>query len=513
MRERLQQRPQVRQSTPFGVPQGILQPRHCLHSGTERYCKLASVRHTKIIATLGPATSTDAAIGALVAAGVDVFRLNFSHGTHESHGEMLKRIRAAARQQERCVAVLQDLSGPKIRTGLLADGAAIPLREGDELRIVVGDLVGEPGRVSTSYTDLPRAVRPGDTLLLDDGKLQLRVEETDADGIRTTVVFGGLLGEHKGINAPGVVLPSGALTQKDLDDLDFGVRAGVDLIALSFVRSAADLTLARQKLREAGAPHLPLVAKLERPEAVERLEEILAEADAVMVARGDLGLELPLEQVPHVQKMVTRRAAALGIPVIVATQVLESMRTEPRPTRAEVSDAAYAVDTGVDAIMLAGETAIGLHPIRVVQTLDAIIRDAEAMPPAGLARLEDSRVLGGHGRAICEAAVTLAERADASAIVAMTHGGKTARLLSALRPRVPIYAATDQLEISRRLALARGVAPVLVDLSGDVTDAATRIGEMLVARGAIPASSVIVLVSISPDLARGPSNFLKLQRV
>ena len=512
-RERLQQRPQGRQCSPLRVQPGMLQPRRHLHSATDRYCKLAPVRHTKIIATVGPATSTDSAISELIAAGVDVFRLNFSHGTHEIHGEVLARIRAAAERQQRCVAVLQDLSGPKIRTGLLADGEPIRLHEGEALQIVVSDLAGGPGRVSTSYVDLPSAVQPGDTLLLDDGRLQLRVEETDASGIRTTVVFGGMLGEHKGINAPGVRLPSGGLTPKDLVDLDFGVRAGVDLVALSFVRSAADLTLARQKLREAGAPHLPLVAKLERPEAVEALEKILAEADAVMVARGDLGLELPLEHVPHVQKMVTRRAAALGIPVIVATQVLESMRTEPRPTRAEASDAAYAVDTGVDAIMLAGETAIGSHPVRVVQTLDAIIRDAEAMPPAGLVGLEEARVLGGHGRAMCEAALTLAERADASAIVAMTRGGKTARLLSALRPRVPIYAATDDLEMSRRLALARGVVPVQVDLSGDVTAAAIRIGEMLVSRGAIPASSMIVLVSIAPDLAHGSSNVLKLQRI
>jgi len=246
---------------------------------------------------------------------------------------------------------------------------------------------------------------------------------------------------------------------------------------------------------------------------VAHLEEILQEADAVMVARGDLGLELPLERVPRVQKEVTRRAGALGIPVIVATQVLESMRAEPRPTRAEVSDAAHAVDAGVDAIMLAGETAVGLYPIRAVQTLDAIIRDAETMPPVGRAVLEESRVLGGHGRAICEAAVTLTARGDASAIVAMTRGGKTARLLSALRPRVPIYAATDQPEMSRRLSLVWGVVPVLADLSGTVSEAGSRIGEMLVARGSIPASSVIVLVSITPDLARGPSNFLKLQRV
>jgi pyruvate kinase len=471
------------------------------------------VRHTKIIATIGPATSSDEAIRELLSAGVDVFRLNFSHGTHETHGRTLAIIRRAADDYGRCVAILQDLSGPKIRTGRLLNGEPIPLKAGEELRIAVGDFIGGPGRVSTSYADLPKAVRKGDPLLLDDGRLQLRVEENDGTELRTTVIDGGMLGEHKGINAPGVTLPSEGLTAKDFADLAFGVEAGVDFIALSFVQSAGDLRQAREALREAGRPDIPLVAKLERPEAVARIDEILEEADAVMVARGDLGLELPLERVPRVQKEITRRARALGIPVIVATQVLESMRTEPRPTRAEVSDAANAVDDGVDAIMLAGETAAGQYPIRTVQTLDAIIRDAEIMRPSGTVEVRGTHVLGGHGRAICEAAVTLAGRGEANAIVAVTRGGKTARLLSALRPRAPIYAATDRDDVARRLALVWGVVPVLTDLRGDVNEAASRIGAQLVERDTIPPSSVIVLVSITPDLARGPSNFLKLQRV
>ena len=284
-------------------------------------------------------------------------------------------------------------------------------KAGEKLQIVVGDEIGGPGRVSTTFAGLATAVRPGDTLLLDDGRIELRVERVTPGVVDTVVVDGGTLGEHKGINAPGVALPAGCLTPKDVEDLEFGVQIGVDFIGLSFVRSADDLRSARERLRKAGAPDLPLVAKLERPEAISRIDEILQEADAVMVARGDLGLELPLEQVPRVQKEVTRRARALGIPVIVATQVLESMRSEPRPTRAEVSDAANAVDNGVDAIMLAGETAVGRYPVKTVQTLDAIIRDAETMPPIEVRpAIEGSRVLGGHGRAICEAAVTLAAR-------------------------------------------------------------------------------------------------------
>jgi pyruvate kinase len=327
------------------------------------------------------------------------------------------------------------------------------------------------------------------------------------------VIDGGTLGEHKGINVPGAVLPASALTAKDAEDLAFGLSRGVDYVALSFVQTAADLQQARDILHKAGAGRTPLVAKLERPEAVDHIDDILAACDAIMVARGDLGLELPLERVPRVQKEVTRKARARAIPVIVATQVLESMRTEPRPTRAEVSDAANAVDDGIDAIMLAGETAAGKFPLKAVQTLDLIIRDAEQMPAASAITLENSQLLSGSGRALCEAAVTLADRSNAAAIVAVTRGGKTARVLSALRPRAPIYAATSSGEVARQLALAWGVVPVICDLGTDVAQALDRITEMLIARSLVTPSSVIVVVSISPDLAQGPSNFLKLQRI
>ena len=470
------------------------------------------MRHTKIIATIGPASASDDIISALIAAGTDVFRLNFSHGTHESHGDVIRRIRAAADRAGRSVALMQDLGGPKIRTGELQDHRPIDLRPGDELTIVVGDLVGERARVSTMY-DLTKEVVTGNTLLLDDGHIQLRVDAVAGNEVRTTVVDGGTLGEHKGINIPGVVLPPAGLTPKDADDLAFGARMGVDCVALSFVQSAADLRTARKALAAAGAPLTVLIAKLERPEGVAMIDEILDACDAVMVARGDLGLELPLERVPRVQKEITRKARARGIPVIVATQVLESMRTEPRPTRAEVSDAANAVDDGVDAIMLAGETAAGKFPVKAVQMLDLVIRDAELMPPVGTVPLEDSHVLPGPGRALCEAAVTLASHSGAAAIVAVTRGGKTARVLSTLRPRAAIYAATNSAEVARKLALVWGIVPLVCDLGVDVDAAVAQIGGELVARGAIAAASVIVVVSISPDLAHGPSNFLKLQKI
>ena len=471
------------------------------------------MRKTKIIATLGPASDSDALIRDLIEAGVDVFRFNFSHGTREGHAQVIARVRRAEQESGRIVALLQDLSGPKIRTGTLRGPGPLQLKVGDSLTIAVGDFPGGAGRISTTFADLPKVVRPGDSLLLDDGRIQLRVVEVSEDELRTTVVDGGPLGEHKGINVPGVEFPFTGLTEKDIADLQFGAREGVDFVALSFVQSAAVLRQARTLLREADAPDVPLVAKLERPEAIARLEEILQEADAVMVARGDLGLELPLERVPRVQKEVTRSARALEVPVIVATQVLESMRTEPRPTRAEVSDAANAVDDGVDAIMLAGETAAGAYPVKAVQTLSLIIREAESMPLSGWRQGEQARLPGGHAHAVCEAAVTLSDRGDAAAIVAVTRGGKTARVLSALRPRAPIFGATDQADVARRLALSWGVVPVMTDLSGDVNEAASRIGSELVTRGAIEPGSVITLVSVLPDLTQGPSNFIKLQRV
>ena len=470
------------------------------------------MRHTKIIATVGPATSGNEAIRGLIAAGVDIFRLNFSHGTHEGHAEVVERVRREASLAGRSIAILQDLGGPKIRTGLL-HGGSLDLAAGDELRIAAGDFVGDRGRISTAYTDLARAVSPGDRLLLDDGHIQLRVEESDGSELRTVVVFGGRLGEHKGINAPGVPLPAAGLTPKDAVDLRVGVSLGVDLVALSFVQSVGDVRQAREALVSAGAQDMSLIAKLERPEAIEHLDEIIQVCDGVMVARGDLGLELPIEQVPRIQKEITRKARAAGVPVILATQVLESMHTEPRPTRAEVSDAANAVDDGVDAIMLAGETATGLYPLAAVQTLDAVIRETEAMPPGPPLIVGDLHLRASHARALCEATVTLAHHGDAAAIVAVTHAGKTARILSALRPRVPVYGATPNPDVARRLSLSWGVVPLEIAIGSELEGAAAKIGALLVERGAVPVGGVIAVVSVNADLRKGGANFLKLLRV
>ncbi len=469
-------------------------------------------RHTKIIATVGPASDSDAALDALIAAGTDIFRLNFSHGTHDTHAVTFARIRSAAQRAGRQVAILQDLGGPKIRTGELVDHQPVRVQAGDRLRIATGDFPGRRDRLSTTFAGLARSVKHGDRLLLADGSVELRVESTDGSVIDTTVVDGGEIGEHKGINAPGVALAASALTIKDVDDLAFGLSLGVDMVALSFVQSASDLAQARRLLQDSGAEDVPLVAKLERPQAIDHLEEILLASDAVMVARGDLGLEMPLEHVPRVQKEITRKARRAGVPVIVATQVLESMRVEPRPTRAEVNDAANAVDDGVDAIMLAGETAIGRFPARAVQTLDAIIRDAEASPEIGVLALPDA-VRHDHADALCEAAVTLAERGDARAIVAVTRGGGTARRLSARRPRAPVFATTDRPETARRLAIYWGVVPLVTDIGEDVDSAGTLVGHELVRLGLLTPGSVVVLVNISGDLGRADANFLKIQRL
>jgi pyruvate kinase len=470
------------------------------------------MRHTKIVATLGPASDDESRLDELIRAGVDVFRFNFSHGTHETHAATYARVRAAAERAGRIVGVLQDLSGPKIRTGSLAGGTPLALTPGDELRIVTGDLTGGPGRVSTTYAPLAQAVRPGQQLLLDDGRVVLRVVDSDGTEIRTTVVHGTSLGQHKGISAPGVQLPSGALTPKDADDLRFGLALGVDLVALSFVQSGADLDAAREVLVAVGRPDVPLVAKIERPEALAHLDEVLDRADAVMVARGDLGLELPLERVPRAQKDVTRAARARGRPVIVATQVLESMRTEPRPTRAEVSDAANAVDDGVDAIMLAGETAAGRFPVGAVETLDAVIREAETLPPMPVAVTGASPMHAGHGRALCEAAITLAARGDASAIVAITRGGSTARVLASLRPAAPILAATESPEVARRLSLHWGVRPVIVSFGEGVTSTVEGTGRALRDARLVAPGATVVVVSINVDLTQRYANFLKLHR-
>jgi pyruvate kinase len=470
------------------------------------------MRQTRIIATLGPSSATDERVVALAHAGVDIFRLNFSHGTHEQHADSAARVRRAAVSVGRHLAILQDLSGPKIRTGRLLDGKPLPLVRGALLTIATGDAVGIPGLVYTTFAGLAAAVEPGMRLLLDDGKLELRVVRTDGERLDAEVVVGGDLGEHKGINAPDVALPAAALTEKDAADLHFGLGLGIDIVALSFVQRAQDLRDVRLALAEAHA-RVSLVAKIERPQALANLDAILAECDGVMVARGDLGNEVPLESVPRMQKEITRRAQARGLPVIVATQVLESMRTAPRPTRAEVSDAANAVDDSVDAIMLSGETASGEYPVEAVRMLDAVIRDVEGLHNTPRPAVEAGVLDVPHNRAICEAALTLAASARADAIVAVTREGKTARMLSSLRPTVPVHAITADEATARRLMLHRGLEPLAIDRGPWADPAGTDIERQLLERGVLRGGDTIVFVSVNADLSRPDANFLRIRRV
>lgn len=464
------------------------------------------MRHTKVIATVGPASNSPQMLEALLLAGVDLFRLNFSHGTHDSHAAVYQSIREVSSRTGRRVAVMQDLSGPKIRTGTLAGGQPITLREGEQLRIVPGEEVGGPGRISTTFVELIQSARPGDRLLLDDGHIELRVTGAADGELTTVVVTGGPLGEHKGINAPGVRLPASCITDKDEADLRFGLTLGVDFVAISFVQTAADVARAKELMTKAGRS-VPIIAKIERPTALENLNAILREVHGVMVARGDLGLEMPLEQIPRVQKQIIESARALGRPVIVATQVLESMRESPRPTRAEVSDAANAVEEGADAIMLAGETAAGRYPLQAVETLTRVIEDAERVAANKVALLTGS-IESRHGLALCEAAVTLATSGQADAIVAVTREGKTACLLSALRPGAVIYAATDSEEVARMLLLMQGVVPLVTDERDTGS-----LAQLLVSERILPAGSVVVFINVSPELARLESNFLNVQKL
>jgi pyruvate kinase len=465
------------------------------------------MRHTKIIATVGPACAAPDTLEALLLAGVDVFRLNFSHGTHASHAEVFNAVKTASSRTERRVAIMQDLSGPKIRTGPIVGGGPLLLKAGDELRIAPGDLPASDGRIFTPYAPLVSSARPGDRLFLDDGRIELRVTGRGDDELTTVVVTGGPLGQNKGINAPGVALPASSVTRKDAEDLRFGLELGIDLVALSFVQTADDVATARDVMIEAGRP-VPVIAKIERPAAVDNLTAILNVADGVMVARGDLGLEMPLEQLPRVQKQIVRSARAFGRPVILATQVLESMRVDPRPTRAEVSDAAKAVDEGADAIMLAGETASGAHPVRAVQTLAAIIQDAELLPPSERVTPAVEPTGTRHSRALCDAALTLASAGEADAIVAVTREGKTARLLSALRPRAPIFAATASERLAGTLALYWGVAPILTE-----EREIERLERLLLDRRILQPGAVVVFVNVSADTSRLDANFVNVQRI
>lgn len=478
------------------------------------------MRRTKIVCTIGPATSSEERLEQLMRAGMNVARLNFSHGKQEEHAAVIERIRTISKRLHCAVAILQDLQGPKIRVGELQDGQPIKLVTDTWVTITTRPVAGDASTIPTTYQQLPQDVRPGDRILLDDGLMELRVGDTNGTDVHCLVVNGGLLKEHKGINLPGVAVSAPALTEKDRADLRFGIEHGVDYIALSFVRKAEDVREARRLMRqyqeELGVvgkhaqTDIPLIVKLEKPEAVARLDEILDVVDGVMIARGDLGVEMPPEKVPLIQKRIIAKCNELGIPVITATQMLESMITNPRPTRAEVNDVSNAILDGTDSVMLSAETASGAYPIEAVEMMVRIACETEAGDRTAR-QPQCQRLTQEH--AVSHAARALSEEASVKAIVVFTRSGNSARLISKDRPRTPILAYTPSPRVYRQLALWWGVWPDCIEMQGTTDSLMEIVGQHLIDAGLIHAGEHVVIMGGLPIASQARTNFVKLHRV
>jgi pyruvate kinase len=464
------------------------------------------MRRAKIVATLGPATNSYDTIRAIVEAGVDVARMNLSHGSHEVHEAVYANVRKVAADLGKPVAVLVDLQGPKIRLGKFADGPH-ELSTGDIFTITTEDVEGTKELCGTTFKGLPNDVSPGDTLLIDDGKVNVRVIDTDGIRVRTEVVVGGFVSNNKGINLPGVAVNVPALSEKDEDDLRWGLRIGADYIALSFVRNAADVTRVHEIMAEEGR-RVPVIAKIEKPQAVAAIDEIVDAFDAIMVARGDLGVELPLEQVPLVQKRAVEAARRMAKPVIVATQMLESMISSPVPTRAETSDVANAILDGADAVMLSGETSVGEFPAITVATMARIVENTEEH---GLERIlplgTKPRTQGG---ALTLAAAEVADFVEAKYVCVFTESGDSARRMSRLRFRIPMRAfATDE-AIRRRMALYWGIQSFLVSPVQHTDEMFIEVDEQLLGAGLVQKGDKVVVISGSPPGIAGSTNDLRI---
>ena len=471
-----------------------------------------ALRRAKIICTIGPACDTEAAMRDLLRLGMDIARLNFSHGTHEDHARNIHRLRRAAVREGRTVCILQDLQGPKIRTGKLENHEPVLLKSGSTVTITPQDIPGDATRISTTFPSLARELAPGARILLSDGLIELQVLGTRGKDVLCEVLNGGLLGEHKGINLPGVALSIPALTEKDRKDLEFGLEHGVDAVALSFVRSAADVTAVKQIVAARGSD-VPVIAKLEKPQAIDHLEEILEAADGVMVARGDLGVEMAPEKVPVIQKHVIRRAAAWRRPVITATQMLESMIENPRPTRAETSDVANAIFDGTDAVMLSAETASGQYPRESVSIMARIVVEAECNM-GDFVQFRRRREHHGLSVAetICESIAHSAEDLPMGAIAIFTETGNTARMISKYRPKAPIYAFTHLAPVVQRMNLYWGVHPVRCPQARSAEQMVTMAEQDLVKRGVLEPRDVLGVVAGTRQ-ASGSTNLMRLHVV
>ncbi|MFI7003172.1 pyruvate kinase [Nocardia sp. NPDC050175] len=466
------------------------------------------MRRTKIVCTLGPATASEDRIRELVESGMDVARLNFSHGEHADHAENYKKVRAASDHLGRAVGILADLQGPKIRLGRFIEGKTV-WATGEEVRITVDEVDGTHDRVSTTYKELAQDAKAGDRLLVDDGKVGLTVIRVDGNDVVCRVTEGGPVSNNKGVSLPGMDVSVPALSEKDIEDLEFALKLGVDFIALSFVRSPADVELVHDIMDRVGR-RVPVIAKLEKPEAIDNLEAIVLAFDAVMVARGDLGVELPLEQVPLVQKRAIQMARENAKPVIVATQMLESMIENSRPTRAEASDVANAVLDGADAVMLSGETSVGAWPIETVRTMARIVHAVETestrVPPL-------THVPRTKRGVISYAARDIGERLNAKALVAFTQSGDTVRRLARLHTPLPLLAFTPLPEVRSQLALTWGTETFIVPMV-DTTDAMIhQVDVALLSMERYQKGDLVVIVAGSPPGTVGSTNLIHVHRI
>lgn len=467
-------------------------------------------RKTKIIATIGPACATSEKISKLMDAGVDLFRLNFSHGSNADKGRIIDIVRSLSARRSKVVAILADLQGPKIRTGRMKNGA-IPLRKGESISITTEEVLGRPGLISTIYKSLPDDVKPGSRILMDDGLIELKVHSVEQRIVNCTVVEGGILKDLKGINLPGVNVSSPSLTEKDRIDLEFCLDKGVDYIALSFVRKSEDVVGVKKIIAERGMS-IPVIAKIEKPEALRNFRSILHAADAIMVARGDLGVEINAEKVPLIQKSIINECNEAGKPVITATQMLESMILHPRPTRAETSDVANAILDGTDAVMLSGETASGSFPVEAVRTMVKIALDVEKSGLWRKVTRQPPPLSSAIPVAVAEAACLAASTVKAKAIVVFTQSGSTAGRIARFRPQLPIIAFTSSLEIRRRLALFWGVVAHPVGTMSNTDQQIALVEETLLETGFKEGDVVVITMGV-PLGSSGSTNLMKVHKL
>jgi len=475
---------------------------------------ISARRRTKIVCTIGPSCNTQEKIEDLLLHGMNVARVNFSHGTHADHAQVIKNIRKAAKKYKYSIPVLMDLQGPKIRVGQMKDDGQ-HLKTGSIVKITAEDVEGTSEVIPIDYKSLIHEAEPGNSILLDDGLLEFKVTEKYPDSLQAKVVTGGILKSRKGVNLPNVRISIPSLTEKDIEDLAFGIKQDVDYIALSFFRTAKDVRDIISRIRAAGS-QAGVIAKIEKPEALDVIDEIIEEADGIMVARGDLGIEIPTEQVPVVQKMIIEKCRTAGKPVITATQMLDSMITNPRPTRAESSDVANAVLDGTDAVMLSGETAAGAYPMEAVNVMDRICRSIEDNRPQlynslGYRKPEwkEKQVI----ESLAYSCVTIADNVEAKAISTITHSGSTARRIAKFRPKVPIVAFTENLKVRRQLNLIWGVFSVRLDELFDTDQSVKMMEDYLHENGMVKTGDRIIVATGMPIAKRGRTNMIKVSTI